>query len=67
MFEPVQGNEPVLIYNNNLQMALQRMILVPPELWENCQTPPSPPPVIKILQSKDHSYNKWTQVPLHQD
>jgi len=42
-------------------MALQRMILVPPELWENhCQTPPPPPPVKKILKTKDHSYNKWT-------
>ena len=42
------------------------MILVPPELWENlCQTPP--PPVKKILNSKDHSYNKWTQVRLHQN
>ena len=46
-------------------MALQLMILVPPEPWENRQTPP--PPVKKILQSKDHSYNKWTQVRLHQD
>lgn len=50
-------------------MALQRMILVPPELWENrTQVPqPQPPPVKKILKSKDHSYNKWTQVRLHQD
>ena len=47
-------------------MALQHMILVPPELWENRQTPP-PRPVKKILQNKDHSYNKWTQVRLHQD
>jgi hypothetical protein len=48
-------------------MALYRMSLVPPELWENrCQTPPSPP-VKKILKSKDHSYNKWAQIPLHQD
>ena len=45
-------------------MALQRMNLVPQELWENRQTLP-PPPVKKILQSKDHSYNKWTQVRLH--
>ena len=42
------------------------MILVPSELWENRQTPP-PPPVKKRLQRKDHSYNKWTQVRLHQD
>jgi len=49
-------------------MALQRMILVPPELWESrCQTPPPPPPTKKILQSKDHSYNKWAQVRLYQD
>ena len=48
-------------------MALQRMILVPPELWEKrCETP-SPPPVKTILKSKDHSYNKWTRVRLHQD
>ena len=47
-------------------MALQRMILVPPELWESRQTP-LPPPVKKILQSRDHSYKKWTQVRLHQD
>jgi len=49
-------------------MALQRMILFPPELWENrCQSAPPPPPVKKRLQTKDHSYNKWTQVRLHQD
>src|SRR5215470_1108075 len=46
-------------------MALKRMILVPPELWENRSQPP--PPVKKIINSKDHSYNKWTQVRLHQD
>jgi len=46
-------------------MALQRMILVPPELWEKSSQ--SPPSVKKILKSKDHSYNKWTQVRLHQD
>ena len=44
------------------------MILVPPELWEKrCQIPPPPPQVKKILKSKDHSYNKWTQVRLHKD
>jgi len=49
-------------------MALQRMILVPPELWENrCQTPPPPPPVKKIIKTNDHSYNKWTQVRLYED
>ena len=42
------------------------MILAPPELWESRQTPP-PSPIKKILQSKDHSYNKWTQIRLHQD
>jgi len=32
-------------------MALQRMILVPPELWESrCQTPPPPPPVKRYLK-----------------
>jgi hypothetical protein len=46
-------------------MALQRMILVPPELWENCSLPP--PPVKKIIKSMDHSYNKWTKFRLHQD
>jgi hypothetical protein len=56
-----------LISKNSLEkMALQRMILVPPELWEKrFQSPP--PPVNKILKSKDHSYNKWTQVRLQQD
>jgi hypothetical protein len=48
-------------------MALQRMILVPPELWENCCQTTSPPPVKKILKSKDDSYDKWTRVHLHQD
>jgi hypothetical protein len=47
-------------------MELQSMILVPPELRENRSQAP-PPPVKKILNSKDHSYNKWTQVRLHQD
>lgn len=48
-------------------MALQRMILVPHELWEKRCKSPSPPPVKTILKSKDHSYNKWTRVRLHQD
>jgi hypothetical protein len=48
-------------------MALQRMILVPPELWEKRSQTTPPPPVKKILDSNDHSYNKWTQVRLHQD
>ena len=47
-------------------MALQRMILVPPELWENRSLAP-PPPVKKILKSNEHSCNKWTQISLHQD
>ena len=47
-------------------MALQRMILVPPELCGKSYPEP-PPPVKEILKSKDHSYNKWTQVRLHQD
>ena len=41
------------------------MILIPPELWEN--RPHSPPTGNKILNSKDHSYNKWAQVRLHQN
>jgi hypothetical protein len=44
-------------------MALQRMILVPPEMWET-RSQASPPPVKTILNSKDH--NKWTKVRLHQ-
>ena len=48
-------------------MALQPTILVPPELWEKrCQTP-LPPPVQTILKCKDHGYNRWTRVCLHQD
>jgi hypothetical protein len=48
-------------------MVLQRMILFPPEVWENrCQTA-SPPPVKNTLKSKDNSYGKWTLVRLHQD
>jgi hypothetical protein len=46
-------------------MALQCTILVPPELWKNRSQ--SPPPVKKILKSKDHSYNKWTQIRLRRD
>jgi len=47
------------LMNNNKKWYCQRMILVPPELCENhCQ---SPPPVKKILKSKDHSSNKWTK------
>ena len=47
-------------------MALQPMILVPPELWEN-RSQELPPPVKEILKSMDHSYNKWTQDRLHQE
>ena len=46
-------------------MALQRMILVPPELCEYRSMPP--PPLKKIIKSKDHSYNKWTKIRLRQD
>ena len=46
-------------------MALQHLILVPSELWENSSQ--EPPSVKKILNSKDHSYNKWTHVRFHQD
>jgi len=36
-------------------------------VWEKrCQTQ-LPPLVETILKSKDHSYNKWTRVRLHQD
>jgi hypothetical protein len=47
-------------------MALQRMILVPTELWEKRSQSP-PPPVNKILKSNDHRNNNWTQVRLQQD
>ena len=47
-------------------MALQRMILVPPEIQET-RSNASPPPVKTILNSEDHSFNKWTKVRLHQD
>jgi hypothetical protein len=46
-------------------MALQRMISVPPELWEKRSQ--SPPPLKEMLKSKDHGYDKWTPVRLHQD
>jgi hypothetical protein len=46
-------------------MALQRMFLVPPELWE--MRFQSPPPVREIHKCKHHSYDKWTRVRLHQD
>ena len=46
-------------------MALERMILVPPEMWET-RSRTSPPPVKTILNSKDQSSNKWTKVRLHQ-
>ena len=46
-------------------MVLQRMILVPPEMWET-RSQTSPPPVKTILNSKGHIYNKWTKVRLHQ-
>ena len=46
-------------------MALQHMILVPPELWENRSLPP--PPLKKIIKSKDYSYKKWTKICLHID
>jgi len=45
-------------------MALQRMILVPPEMLETRSQ--ASPPVKTILNSKDHSYNKWMNVRLHQ-
>jgi hypothetical protein len=48
-------------------MALQRIILVPPELWENRCKSPTPPHVKKIPKNKDNSYDKWTRVRMHQD
>jgi hypothetical protein len=48
-------------------MSLQRMILVSLEMWETRSQASSPPSVKTILNSKDHSYNKWTKVRLHQD
>ena len=42
-------------------MALQRMILVPPEMWEKRSKTPPLSPVKKILNSKDHCYNEWTK------
>jgi hypothetical protein len=49
-------------------MALKRMLLIPPELWEKCsQPPPKPPPVKQILKGKDHSFDKWTKIRIHQD
>ena len=47
-------------------MALQRMVLVPTEMWET-RSQASPTPVKTILNCKDHSYNKWTTVRLHRD
>jgi hypothetical protein len=49
-------------------MALKRMLLIPPELREKCSQPPAtPPPVKQILKSKDHSFDKWTKIRVHQD
>ena len=47
-------------------MAFERMILIPPELWEN-RSQQAPPPVKKLLKSNERSCNKWTQIGLHQD
>jgi len=35
-------------------------------MWET-RSHASPPPVKTILNSKDHIYNKWMKVSLHQD
>jgi hypothetical protein len=49
-------------------MALQRMILVSPELWEkHCQKQSPALPVKTILKSKNHSYDKCSRVRLQQD
>ena len=49
------------------KIELQRMILVPPELWEKRYETPSSSPVERILNSKEYIYNKWTRVHLHQN
>ena len=47
---------------------MQRIILVLLELCENRSLQSLPPPTFEeIIKSKDHSYNKWTEVRLHQD
>jgi len=47
---------------------MQRRIVGPPDLWENCsQEPPPTASSQEILESKDHSYKKLTQVRLHQN
>jgi hypothetical protein len=46
-------------------MSLHFTKIVPPELWENPSQSPSP--FKNVLKIKDHRYNKWTQVRLHQD
>jgi hypothetical protein len=48
-----------------INMALQRMILVPPDCGKI--VPRNPRHQLKILKSKNHCYNKRTQVRLHQD
>ena len=47
-------------------MALQRMILFPPEMWKS-RFRASLLPVKTILNSEDHSYDKWSKIRLHQD
>ena len=42
------------------------MILVPLEMWETRSQALSPP-FKTILNSEDHSYDKWTKIRLHQD
>jgi hypothetical protein len=42
------------------------MILVPPEMWENLSQTLPPTPYKKILNSKDHTFNKWLKVRLQQ-
>jgi hypothetical protein len=51
------------------ETELQRMFLIPPAVWEKrCEAAPSPQPSVKnILNSKDHGYDKWTKVRMHQD
>ena len=55
------------LINNSKEWHLQRMILVPPEMWETRSRASPPPPVKTILNGTDHSYKKWMKVRLHQD
>jgi hypothetical protein len=53
--------------NNNNYNGFATYHLIPPEVWEKSSKTTPPPPVKKIQDCNDHSYNNWTQVRLHQD